>query len=167
MKKTTSVLILICFITQQSFAQTNVPARTIKELQAAETKMFTGITHHDPGYLKNDVAEDFFSINADGTTEDKVQMVADSIRGKFFSLFTYKMFDKKIRVYGNTGIITGRAQAFMKETMAVEFLYTAIFVQQNGKWVYTSWHGTISKNSPKPPDMTSNQPRRVERMPVD
>jgi len=167
MKRTKLILMLLLFITQQSFAQTNASAKTIKALEAAETKMMTGITHHDPGYLKNDVAEDFFSINADGTTEDKVQMVADSIRGKFFSLFTYKMFDKKVRVYGNTGIITGRIQAFMKEAMAVEFLYTAVFVQQNGKWMYTGWHGTISKNSPKPPDITSNKPARIERLPVD
>ena len=166
MKRTKLILMLLLFITQQSFAQTNVSAKTVKDLEAAETKMMNGITHRDPGYLKNDVAEDFFSINVDGTTEDKVQMIADSVRGKLFSLATYKMFDKKIRVYGNTGIITGRIQAFIKETMVVEFLYTAIFVQQNGKWMYTCWHGTISKDSPKPPDITSNKPRRIERMPV-
>lgn len=158
MKRTKLILMLALIIAQQSFAQTNAAAKAIKELEAAEAKMMVGITHHDPLYLKNDVIEDFFSINADGTTENKIQMVADSTRGKFFSLFTYKMFDKNIRMYGSTGVITGRVQAFMKESMAVEFLYTAVFVKQNGKWMYAGWHGTISRNSPKPPDIPGVQP---------
>jgi len=88
--------------------------------------MFEGIAKHDPTYFKNDVAEDYVSINADGVTQNKEQMIADSVRAKMMSDASVKLFDKQIRVYGNTGIITGRAQAFVHGTYVVEFLYTAI-----------------------------------------
>ncbi len=86
---------------------------------------------------------------------DKTQLMAtkDSPQQKMMADSSVKLFDKLIRVYGNTGIITGRAQAFVHDTYVVEFLYTAIFVKHNDKWMFTGWQGTISKDSPKPPPM--------------
>ena len=75
----------------------------------------------------------------------------DSGKQKMMAAATYKLFDKQVRAYGNVGIITGRAQASMNGTYIVEFLYTAVFVKQNEKWMFTLWQGTISKDSPPPP----------------
>jgi hypothetical protein len=58
-----AVLLTLFFVGSQN-AFTQVSASTVKELEAAETKMFVGITKRDPEYLKNDVADDYFSINA-------------------------------------------------------------------------------------------------------
>jgi hypothetical protein len=150
-------LFLLMLLYQCSYAQKITSPAVINELKAAESKMFNSITKSNRGeYLKNFVAEDYFSINADGSTQDRAQVAADTAGGKFFSAFTYKYFDKKIKVYGNVGIITGRCQAFMNDVMGVEFLYTAIFVKEKGKWLFTNWQGTISKNSPPPPPMQRN-----------
>jgi len=124
-----------------------------KELEAAEARMFEGIKTHDPAFITNDVAADFVSINADGTRQDKAQMISDSARAKMVGAATFKLFDKNIRTYGNVGIITGRARAYLSGKYIVEFLYTAVFVKQNEKWMYASWQGTISKDSPVPPPM--------------
>ncbi len=147
------VLILVATASPSSFSQQPLSATVMKDLEAVEAKMFEGISKHDPEYIRNYVAEDYISINADGITQDKEQMVADSARAKMFADSSVKLYDKKIRVYGNTGIITGRAQAFVHGTYAVEFLYTAVFVKQDSKWMFASWQGTISKDSPKPPPM--------------
>ena len=104
-------------------------------------------------FMTNDVAADFVSINADGTRQDKAQMISDSARAKMVGAATFKLFDKNIRTYGNVGIITGRARAYLSGKYIVEFLYTAVFVKQNDKWMYASWQGTISKDSPVPPPM--------------
>lgn len=152
--KQTAILIFFTVLFQTTWGQKETPKPVIKELEAAEIKMFEGITKVDRGeYLKNYVSDDYFSINADGSTQNKAQVAADSARGKFFEAFSYKYFDKNIRVYDNVGIITGRCQAFMKDMMVVEFLYTAVFVKEKEKWMFTSWQGTISKNSPPPPPM--------------
>jgi len=147
-----TIAVVLCAIAQIGFAQKSM-TETQKDLHAAVTTMFAKVVQHDPSYFKNYVTNDFFSINADGVTADKAETLADSARGKMLAACTYKSFDENIRVYGTTGIVTGRTQAFMNGAMIVEFLHTAIFVNQNGKWMYAGWQGTISKNSPPPPPM--------------
>jgi len=123
-----------------------------KEVELAETRMFQNMNFtHAKEYYKTDVADDFFTINDDGVTADKKQSLADTLRLKMIEMCELKILDRKIRIYGNVGITNGRAQAYMNGTMVVEFLYTTVFVKRNGKWMYTSWQGTISKNSAPPP----------------
>src|SRR6478752_6615166 len=131
--KAVMLIVMMSIASLSASAQHPVSASTIKELEEAETKMFNGILHHNGDYYKNYVASDYITINADGIMADKEQTFADSARSQFLSQFLVKLFDKKIRVYGDVGIITGRAQAFMKETLAGEFLYTAIFVRDHNK----------------------------------
>jgi len=105
--------------------------------------------------MRDLVADDYFSINADGTTVNKVQLMAlnGSPQQKMMAAATYKVFDKQVRAYGNVGIINGRARAYMNGKYLVEFLYTAVFVKENEKWMFTLWQGTMSKDSPPPPPM--------------
>ena len=123
-----------------------------------KTEMFAKITQQDPAFMKDLVADDYFSINAYGATMDKAQLLTakGSPQQKLMASATYKLFDKQIRAYGNVGIITGRARAYMNGNYIVEFLYTAVFVKQNEKWMFTLWQGTLSKDSPPPPPMPTN-----------
>lgn len=150
------LIIMISIVSYSVSAQGQISPSTTKELEEAETKMFDGILHHSADYFKDYVANDYITINADGNMADKEQTYADSSRFKFLSGFTWKLFDKKIRAYGEVGIITGRARVYMKETYAAEFLYTAIFVKDHQKWMFTGWQGTMSKDSPKLPPISSN-----------
>ena len=154
--KACMLIIMISVLSFSVSAQSQVSASTTKELEEAETKMFDGILHHSADYFKNYVANDYITINADGNMADKEQTYADSSRYKFLSEFTWKLFDKKIRAYGDVGIITGRARIYTKDIYAAEFLYTAIFVRDHQKWMFTGWQGTISKDSPKLPPIPSN-----------
>ena len=149
---------LLCFtfllICSPDLVAQNVPASVIKEVEQAETKMFQNMNFsHATEYFKTDVSNDFFTINADGVSANKEESLADTARLKMVEMGTVKILDRKIRVYGNVGITNGRAQASFNGTMVAEFLYTTIFVKENGKWMYTSWQGTLSNNSPKMPAM--------------
>lgn len=154
-KKLAVLALLVSAISLSGYGQGKPSAGVTNELVAAETEMFAKITQQDPAYMKDLVASDYFSINADGGTVDKAQLMAqkDSPQQKMMAAATYKLFDKQVRAYGNVGIITGRARAYMNETYVVEFLYTAVFVKQNEKWMFTLWQGTLSKDSPPPPPM--------------
>ena len=57
MHKTKLILIsiLLFFITQISFGQKKVSEADIKELEAAETKMFDAVLKYDPVYWKDNV----------------------------------------------------------------------------------------------------------------
>jgi hypothetical protein len=157
-KKSAVLLILIFGFFHTSFAQEKISASVEKEIEAAEAQMFAKMTQGDPVYMKDFVADDYFSINADGGTVDKAQVIAEigSGKQKMMAASTLKLFDKKIRAYGNVGIVNGRARAYMKDTYIVEFLYTAVFVKQNDKWMFVQWQGTISKDSPLPPPFPKN-----------
>ncbi len=146
---------MVGILSYAASAQSPVPASTSRELQDAESKMFEGILHHNADYFKDYVASDYITINADGIMADKEQTIADSSRFKFLSGFAWKLFDKKIRGYGDVGIITGRARIYMNDAYVAEFLYTAIFVKDHQKWMFTGWQGTMSKDSPKSPPMPS------------
>jgi len=154
-KKLAVLALLVIAVAQASFGQETPSAAVSDELVAAETQMFPKITQQDPAFIKDLVANDYFSINADGTTVDKAQLLAQrgSPQQKMMAAATYKVFDRRVRAYGDVGIITGRARAYMDGTYIVEFLYTAVFVKQNDKWMFTLWHGTLSKDSPLPPPM--------------
>jgi len=154
-----AVLLILSFgFVCSSFGQEKISASVTKELEAAEAQMFAKMSQGDPAYMKDFVADDYFSINADGGTVDKAQVIAEigSGKQKMMAASTVKLFDKKILAYGNVGVINGRARAYMKDTYIVEFLYTAVFVKQNDKWMFARWQGTISKDSPPPPPFPKN-----------
>jgi hypothetical protein len=123
-----------------------------KEVEAAEARMFQNMNFtHSKEYYKTDVSDDFFTINADGVWADKKESLADTARQKMVEMAKLKIVDKKIRVYGDVGITNGRGKVYFNDQFVLEFLYTTIFVKKNGKWMYTGWQGTISKDSPKMP----------------
>jgi|SRR5680860_625616 len=125
-----------------------------KELEDAFSKMFENTTFTNAvDYFKTDVSDDYFSIGADGVSQSKEQLLADTDRLQMLEKATFKFYDQKIRIYDNVGILNGRSQAFFDGKYVAEFLYTAIFVKENGKWLYTSWQGTWSKDTPPPADL--------------
>jgi hypothetical protein len=152
--KKLAVLALLVLAVSQGICGQEAPSAAVPdELVAAEAQMFSKITQQDPAFMKDLVADDYFSINADGSTMDKAQLLAQkgSPQQKLMAAATYKQFDKQVRAYGKVGIITGRARAYLNGAYLVEFLYTAVFVKQNDKWMFTLWQGTLSKDSPPPP----------------
>ncbi len=129
-----------------------------KEVDAAFKKMWQNVTFTNlASYMKTDVADDFFTIDADGIAVNMEQTLADTARLKMLESLKFKFFDQKIKVYDNVAIINGRVQAFSNDTYAAEVLYTAIFVKLNGVWKYKNWQGTWSKDSPPPPSFTDQK----------
>ena len=119
---------MLFFSCTLNLAAQKVPASVIKELEQAEAKMFRNVTYsHVKEYYARDVADDFFSINADETTRTKAQGLADTAPMKMFEMATYKFFDKKIRVYGNVCITNGRVQAFFNDQMVLNS-FTLLFL---------------------------------------
>ena len=128
-------------------SQNPVPLSVQKELEAEEKKMFDAILRYDPEYWKNKVDGDYVTINADGVMQTKSEIMADSARRKMFAGWTYKLFDRKIRLYGNVAIITGRSQYLKDDVVYGEVYHTEIWLKKNGKWMFDGWHGTYTKET--------------------
>jgi Domain of unknown function (DUF4440) len=149
MTKTKLILISIplFFITQISFAQKKVSEAVIKELEAAEAKMFEGVLKYDSVYWNDNVPNDYITINADGVMQTKEQILADSSRKNLFAGVSYKLFDRKIRLYGDVAIINGRSQFLMGDKILGEVYYTEIWIKEKGKWMFDGWQGTYTKGT--------------------
>jgi len=60
---------------------------------------------------------------------------------------TFKLFDRKIRVYGDVAIINGRSQYLMGDKVLAEVYHTEIWLKEKGKWMFDGWQGTYTKES--------------------
>ncbi len=148
MKKLKLILILITVFTSQFlFGQQKVPDSVLKELETSELKMFEAILKYDPDFWKNSVHKDYVTINADGVMQTKEVIMADSTRKNMFAGVTFKLFDRKIRVYGDIAIINGRSQYLMGDNVLAEVYHTEIWLKEKGKWMFDGWHGTYTKES--------------------
>ena len=102
-----------------------------KELDSAFKKMWQNVILTNAAtHFKTDVADDFFTINADGIVQNKEQLLADTMRLRMLEILKFKFFDQQIKAYDNVGIINGRIQAFSDEKYVAEVLYTAVFVKK-------------------------------------
>jgi hypothetical protein len=149
MTKTKLILISIplLFITQISFGQKKISEAVIKELEAAEAKMFDAVLKYDPVYWKDNVPNDYITINADGVMQTKEQILADSARKNLFAGVSYKLFDRKIRLYGDVAIINGRSQYLMGDKILGEVYHTEIWIKEKGEWKFDGWQGTYTKGT--------------------
>ena len=141
------ISILLVFSTQISFGQKKDSEADIKELEAAEAKMFDAVLKFDPVYWKDYVPSDYITINADGVMQTKEQILADSARKDLFAGVSYKLFDRKIRVHGDVAIINGRSQYLMGDKILGEVYHTEIWIKEKGKWMFDGWQGTYTKGT--------------------
>ncbi|GGD97544.1 nuclear transport factor 2 family protein [Planktosalinus lacus] len=133
------------------FAQKTDPDTTTKELEYAFSEMWANTTFsNDYDYFKTDVSDNYLTIDTDGSRQAQEELFVDIDQLKLLEKATFEFFDQKIRIHGEFGIINGRSKAYFDGEYVAEFLYTALFLKENGFWKYAGWQGTYSKNSPIP-----------------
>jgi hypothetical protein len=102
-------------------------------------------------FVRNDIvtldqrtADDYTTINSSGKISDKAQMMSNLRAGKT-KVQSVKLDEMKVRVYGNTAVLTGRYQdtsvkdGIQKEAHA---LFMRIFVKDNGHWQAVAYQQT-------------------------
>jgi hypothetical protein len=86
-------------------------------------------------------ADDFFSINHDGSAADKQQTMAFLRTGKVLAeKITSDEF--RLRRYGDTAVITGRSAYFFGGQKVGEVRHTEIWAKRKGRWQLAGWQGT-------------------------
>jgi len=134
-----------------------VPAISLSQTQTKKTgsaagdeQMFRGLERQmfDAMQLKPDLAafdriwaDDFFSINHDGSTVDKQQTLAFLRAGKFLAdKITSDEF--RLRRFGDTAIITGRSIYFFAGNKVGDVRHTQVWAKLKGRWQLVGWQGT-------------------------
>ncbi|PYV28123.1 MAG: hypothetical protein DMG24_02800, partial [Acidobacteria bacterium] len=111
-------------------------ANVDEDLKKLETERAAAVVRGDAATLAKQTSDDYTFINVYGRMSDKSQMV-DAFKNGQSKLASDELSDMKVRLYGNTAVITGKAD--VKGTLGGkditgQMMFTRVYVKKGGHW---------------------------------
>ena len=119
-----------------------------EQLKKLETDRAAAVVKGDVATLEKQTSDDYTLINMNGQMSDKSQMV-DAFKSGQTKLTSDEVSDMKVRVYGNTAVITGKAD--VKGTLGGkdvdgQIMFTRVYVKKSGNWQSVAFQQTRVAN---------------------
>jgi ketosteroid isomerase-like protein len=106
------------------------------ELKQIENDWTDAVKAKNAEKLGDILADGWVGLDWDGKTPDKAKALAD-LKAPGNSLDSFEMGPMKVRIFGNTAVVTGsdteKSAENGKDTSG-KYIWTDVFVKQNGKW---------------------------------
>jgi ketosteroid isomerase-like protein len=113
-----------------------VPNPAVDEIKQIENDWADASKAKDAAKLGDILADGWVALGWDGKTTTKTKVLADT-KTPGNSLDTFEMGPMKVRIFGNTAVVTGsdteKSMEDGKDTSG-KYVWTDVFVKQNGKW---------------------------------
>src|SRR5438270_78365 len=108
-----------------------------EQFKKMEKDRGAAVVKGDAEALAKETADDYTLINVTGQTSDKKQTV-EQIKNGQIKLESDEPSDMKVRVFGNTAVVTGKAN--IKGTIGGKdasgtVAFTRVWVKKGGKWM--------------------------------
>jgi ketosteroid isomerase-like protein len=144
-RRFTSFAVLFVLATLSLSAAAQSVEEQIKKL---EMDRAAAVVKGDVAYVEKQTADDYMFINMFGQITDKKQLV-DAMKSGGLKLTADDLSDLKVRVYGNTAVVTGKSD--IKGTMGGkdatgQSLFTRVFVKKGGTWQTVALQQTKAGN---------------------
>ena len=130
-------------------AQTRVPSTAppsaedeIKNLEEARNQ---AVLHGDVAALDRMTADNYTFITLRGELRTKSDIL-QGFRSGSFHYESRQISDLKVRVYGNTAVVTGRSTQKGMENgkdYSGDYRFTRVYVKQNGRWLTVALQTTL------------------------
>jgi ketosteroid isomerase-like protein len=109
-----------------------------QELLKVENDWSQASTKRDGAALQHFYADEYVFTDADGVVTNKAKELKNLTSGAF-RLKSYKFDDVKVRVYGDTAVVTGRNTITgvwedINRDISGPYRFTDIFVKRDGRW---------------------------------
>lgn len=146
MKRIVIILMLVALSSFFAFGQTKSKKserseKTEQELLKLERKWIEAFYGKpDRALLERVMTEDYVSNNADGTVTNKAQSIAAAESGLLAGI-SYTSEDVKVRIYGDTAIITSLDT--LKGKINGQLRHTSIWIKRKEQWKAVGWQGTL------------------------
>src|SRR5882757_5798129 len=117
----------------------------IEEIKALEEARNQAVLHGDVAALDRMTSDDYTFITLRGELRTK----ADILKGFSSGSFHYEsrqISDLKVRVYGDTAVVTGRSvQKGMEngKDYSGDYRFTRVYVKENGHWLTVALQTTL------------------------
>ena len=98
----------------------------------------------DRRWFEQNLADDFVLVTANGLVKTKDEVIHD-LGASDFSMEPYEPSEVRVRVYGDTAIVTGRVfQRFTRRghRYEVDARYTDVYSRRKGRWVLVTGHAS-------------------------
>lgn len=138
-----SFLLAVCLLlpagSGMAFAQTPEEA-----IRAADARRIAAIVDAEPGALSSLLSQDLTYTHSTGQVENKEQFLAGISSGKL-DYQAIQPSEVQIRIYGNTAVMTGRAEVKVNaegKDLALALRFTSVWVQGESGWRMAAWQST-------------------------
>ena len=99
----------------------------------------------DAAFLQKPFADEYLSTGSSGATYSKAQDLAN-VTSEGTSLTSFALTDLKVRVYGDTAVVTGlntTKSTFKGKDDSGAYRFTDVFVKRDGRWQVVATQGTL------------------------
>lgn len=143
------VLLLALALPVAVLAQGSDAAKPDPEVEKAVTKleqeMSTALTKGDADTVAKTLADNFFAISPDGSTQTRAEFVADLKAGKL-KLESNKLEDMKVHAAGaDMAVVTYRSTdkgTYDGEDISGQYRWIDVLVKRGGNWLFLISQGT-------------------------
>jgi ketosteroid isomerase-like protein len=130
-----------------------VPARAMprheshaihKEIEALEMQWRDAVVGNNVNQMDHLLADDYIGISANGTVETKTQELAQRRAGTV-RIQSLDLTDLKVRVFGDTAVVTSRAQLTGvngQSDISGNYRYTRVYNRRLGHWKIVSFEAS-------------------------
>ena len=115
-----------------------------EQLLKMERDRAAAVVKADVATLEGMTADDYILINANGQMSDKATTMNDIKTGNI-KLTANEVSDMKVRVYGDTAVVTGKSSAkgtIRGHELKGPVMFTRVYVKKNGKWLSVAFQQT-------------------------
>ena len=115
-----------------------------EQLKKLETDRAAAIVKGDVATLEKQTSDDYSLINMNGQMSGKAQMVTAFKTGQS-KLTSDELSDMKVRVYGSTAVITGKADVkgmLGGKDATGQIMFTRVYVKKGGQWQSVAFQQT-------------------------
>ncbi len=125
-------------------AQMGAAPSVEEQIKKMERDRAAAVVKADVATLEGLISDDYIFINANGQMSNKAETM-NNIKTGVIKLTSNEVSDMKVRVYGDTAVVTGKSTA--KGTLAGRELkgpvmFTRVYVKKNGKWQSVAFQQT-------------------------
>jgi len=118
-------------------APTAAATNAENEIKKLEEMRNQAILHGDVGVLDRMTSDDYTFITLRGEMRTKQEILKGFLSGSFH-YESREIFDLKVRVYGNTAVVTGRSVQKGVENgrdYSGNYWFTRVYVKENDHWL--------------------------------
>jgi ketosteroid isomerase-like protein len=115
-----------------------------KEIESLEMQWRDAVVGNNVSQMDHLLADDYIGISANGTVETKTQELAQRRAGTI-RIQSLDLSDLKVRVYGDTAVVTSRAELTGvngQSDISGNYRYTRVYNKRLGQWKIVSFEAS-------------------------